>query len=157
MLYDEALPALAADSVFVSRRRTGSPLAILRFYAESASDPSGVKKPLMLYFWIMLGSALGGAARYWFSEVVSNAESARDASCRHDRIARADELWPFEPPPLREDRLSEDLPVVIEIVDSEDKINVFLPVLDSMVGSGLVALEKVQVLQYGSTSIKQSD
>ena len=54
-------------------------------------------------------------------------------------------------------RLSEDLPVVIEIVDSEDKINVFLPVLDSMMGSGLVTLEKVQVLQYGSTSIKQGD
>jgi len=43
-------------------------------------------------------------------------------------------------------RLSEDLPVVIEIVDSEDKINAFLPVLDSMMASGLVTLEKVQVL-----------
>ena len=52
-------------------------------------------------------------------------------------------------------RLSEDLPVVIEIVDSEDKINAFLPVLDSMMASGLVTLEKVQVLQYGSTSIMQ--
>jgi PII-like signaling protein len=47
-------------------------------------------------------------------------------------------------------RLSEDLPFVIEIVDSEDKINAFLPVLDAMMGSGLVTLEKVQVLQYGS-------
>lgn len=47
-------------------------------------------------------------------------------------------------------RLSEDLPFVIEIVDSEDKINAFLPVLDTMMGSGLVTLEKVQVLQYGS-------
>ena len=46
-------------------------------------------------------------------------------------------------------RLSEDLPVVIEIVDSEEKINAFLPVLDGMMGSGLVTLEKVQVLQYG--------
>ncbi|MGH6962483.1 MAG: DUF190 domain-containing protein [Dongiaceae bacterium] len=46
-------------------------------------------------------------------------------------------------------RLSEDLPVVIEIVDSEDTINSFLPVLDEMMGSGLVTLEKVQVLQYG--------
>jgi len=46
-------------------------------------------------------------------------------------------------------RLSEDLPVVIEIVESEDKINEFLPVLDGMMGSGLVTLEKVQVLQYG--------
>jgi PII-like signaling protein len=46
-------------------------------------------------------------------------------------------------------RLSEDLPLVIEIVDSEDKINGFLPALDAMMSSGLVTLEKVQVLQYG--------
>jgi PII-like signaling protein len=46
-------------------------------------------------------------------------------------------------------RLSEDLPLVIEIVDSEDKINSFLPTLDGMMSSGLVTLEKVQVLQYG--------
>jgi len=46
-------------------------------------------------------------------------------------------------------RLSEDLPVVIEIVESEEKINEFLLVLDGMMGSGLVTLEKVQVLQYG--------
>ncbi len=46
-------------------------------------------------------------------------------------------------------RLSEDLPIVVEIVDSEDKINAFLPLLDGMMGSGLVTLEKVKVLQYG--------
>ena len=46
-------------------------------------------------------------------------------------------------------RLSEDLPLVIEIVDSEDKINAFLAVLDGMMESGLLTLEKVQVLQYG--------
>jgi uncharacterized protein len=47
-------------------------------------------------------------------------------------------------------RLSQDLPVIVEIVDSQDKINTFLPVLDEMMGSGLVTLEKVQVLQYGA-------
>ncbi len=47
-------------------------------------------------------------------------------------------------------RLSEDLPVVIEIVDSEDKINTFLPTLDGMMTSGLITMEKVQVLQYGT-------
>jgi uncharacterized protein len=47
-------------------------------------------------------------------------------------------------------RLSQDLPIVIEIVDAPDKIDAFLPVLDGMMGSGLVTLEKVQVLQYGS-------
>ena len=47
-------------------------------------------------------------------------------------------------------RLSEDLPLVIEIVDSEDKINGFLPTLDGMMSSGLITLEKVQVLRYGT-------
>lgn len=46
-------------------------------------------------------------------------------------------------------RLSEDLPLVIEIADSEDKVNGFLPTLDGMMSSGLITLEKVQVLQYG--------
>jgi len=49
-------------------------------------------------------------------------------------------------------RLSEDLPVVIEIVESEENINAFLPILDGMMGSGLITLEKVQVLQYGTNS-----
>ncbi len=49
-------------------------------------------------------------------------------------------------------RLSEDLPFIIEIVDSERKIDEFLPVLDGMMGSGLVTIEKVRVLQYGSKS-----
>lgn len=48
-------------------------------------------------------------------------------------------------------RLSEDLPLVIEIVDSEEKIDSFLPVLNAMMSSGLVTLEKVDVLQYGTT------
>jgi len=52
-------------------------------------------------------------------------------------------------------RLSQDLPVVIEIVDSQDKIDTFLPVLDGMMSSGLVTLERVQVLQYGKESLSQ--
>src|SRR3989338_6611480 len=40
-------------------------------------------------------------------------------------------------------RLSEDLPVIIEMVDSEEKINRFLPHLDAMVKEGLITLEKV--------------
>src|SRR3712207_41570 len=51
-------------------------------------------------------------------------------------------------------RLSEDLPLVIEIVDSE-KVRAFLPVLDGMMSSGLVTLEKVQVLQYGDEGLKE--
>lgn len=45
-------------------------------------------------------------------------------------------------------RLSEDLPIVIEIVDAEDKVEAFLPLLRSMIGGGLVTLEKVRVLCY---------
>ena len=45
--------------------------------------------------------------------------------------------------------LSDDLPFVIEIVDAEEKINAFLPILDGMMASGLVTLEKVWVIQYG--------
>jgi len=47
-------------------------------------------------------------------------------------------------------RLSQDLPLVIEMVDSQEKIDAFLPELDRMMTSGLVTLEKVQVLQYGA-------
>ena len=45
-------------------------------------------------------------------------------------------------------RLSMDLPIVIEIVDSEDKVNAFLPVLDEMMGGGLVTLERAKVIRY---------
>ena len=41
-----------------------------------------------------------------------------------------------------------DLPLIIEIVDSEGKINAFLPALDPMIGGGLVTLEKVKVIHY---------
>ena len=45
-------------------------------------------------------------------------------------------------------RLSEDLPVLIEIVDSAEKIDSILPVLDEMVGEGMVTLERVEVIAY---------
>jgi hypothetical protein len=45
-------------------------------------------------------------------------------------------------------RLSEDLPIVIEIVDSAEKIRAFLPALDTMVTEGLVTLERAEVLMY---------
>lgn len=45
-------------------------------------------------------------------------------------------------------RLSEDLPVIIEIVDSEEKINAFLPFLDDMVPEGLITLEKATIVMY---------
>lgn len=45
-------------------------------------------------------------------------------------------------------RLSEDLPVVIEIVDRADRIAAMLPELDKMVGEGLITLEDVRVIAY---------
>jgi PII-like signaling protein len=47
-------------------------------------------------------------------------------------------------------RLSEDLPMVVEIVDSLQKIEAFLPTLDTMISDGLVTLEKVRVIHYRS-------
>src|SRR3979411_2465580 len=45
-------------------------------------------------------------------------------------------------------RLSMDLPIVIEIVDSEVKVNAFLPVLDEMMGGGLITIERAKVIRY---------
>ena len=47
-------------------------------------------------------------------------------------------------------RLSQDLPLVIEIVDSEEKINGFVDAIEGMMGSALVTTEKVKVIQYGT-------
>jgi uncharacterized protein len=47
-------------------------------------------------------------------------------------------------------RLSQDLPLVIEIADGKDKIDAFLPVLSGMMAGGMVTLENVRVLRYGS-------
>jgi uncharacterized protein len=47
--------------------------------------------------------------------------------------------------------LSHDLPILIEIVDSRDKIDAFLAVVQPMIGSGLVTIEPVTVLRYGMT------
>jgi uncharacterized protein len=46
-------------------------------------------------------------------------------------------------------RLSDDLPVVIEIVDTEDRIRAFVEEVEPMVGSGLITLEKATVIRYG--------
>lgn len=52
--------------------------------------------------------------------------------------------------------MSEDLPVLVEIVDAEERIQAFLPVLDGMLegNSALVTLEKVQVLRYGADAMR---
>jgi len=45
-------------------------------------------------------------------------------------------------------RLSEDLPILIELVDREDRIRAFLPLCDEMIGEGMITLEPVEVLKY---------
>jgi PII-like signaling protein len=45
-------------------------------------------------------------------------------------------------------RISEDLPMIVEIVDSLEKIESFLPLLDEMISDGLVTLERVKVIHY---------
>jgi PII-like signaling protein len=47
-------------------------------------------------------------------------------------------------------RLSQDLPIVVEVVESSERIEQILPQLDDMIGGGLVTLEKVRVILYRS-------
>lgn len=49
-------------------------------------------------------------------------------------------------------QLSEDLPVIVEIVDAEARIEAFLPTLDGMMTSGLITIEKVRVIHYGEAA-----
>jgi hypothetical protein len=51
-------------------------------------------------------------------------------------------------------RLSIDLPLIIEIVDAEDKINAFLPQLQELVGGGLITVEKIRVVHYGHGAVQ---
>jgi uncharacterized protein len=48
-------------------------------------------------------------------------------------------------------RLSEDLPMIVEIVDSREKVEAFVPTLDEMIKDGLVTIEKVRVIHYKSS------
>lgn len=54
-------------------------------------------------------------------------------------------------------RLSQDLPVAIEVVDSEEKTRELLPILDEMVPEGLVTMEKVRVVKYAAAPPRGAD
>jgi len=54
-------------------------------------------------------------------------------------------------------RLSSDLPIVIEIVDGREKIDLLLPHLDEMMQGGLVTLERVEVLKYHGHDVGESE
>jgi PII-like signaling protein len=51
-------------------------------------------------------------------------------------------------------RLSQDLPLVIEIVDVDDKINAFLAAIEPIMGSALITTEKVKVIRYGNGKLE---
>lgn len=52
-------------------------------------------------------------------------------------------------------RLSEDLPLLIEVVDEVARIDAVLPMLDEMVGDGLVTLERVEVVHYRANDVPE--
>lgn len=52
-------------------------------------------------------------------------------------------------------RLSEDLPIIIEMVDSEEKINKFILYLDEMVKEGMITLEKATVIMYRANGVRE--
>lgn len=52
-------------------------------------------------------------------------------------------------------RLSEDLPMVVEIVDSLEKVEKFLPLLDEMIADGLVTIEKLKAIQYNKGRLQE--
>ncbi len=54
-------------------------------------------------------------------------------------------------------RLSTDLPVIIEIVDTREKIEAFMPIVDDVVGEGLATIEKVDIRFYRSGSSERSN
>jgi PII-like signaling protein len=54
-------------------------------------------------------------------------------------------------------RLSSDLPIVVEIVDTEEKIEAFLPLVDEAVSEGLATVEKVKIRFYRSGKVKEGE
>ena len=50
--------------------------------------------------------------------------------------------------------LSQDLPIVIEVIDTSDKIDEILPKIDEMIGEGLITIEKVRALRYSNADKK---
>ena len=54
-------------------------------------------------------------------------------------------------------RLSQDLPIVIEVVDTQENLDRVLPVIKEAVGDGLITAERVQVIKYGVGSVRKKD
>src|SRR5580700_662838 len=68
---------------------------------------------------------------------------------RRHGAARSSWIWKIKPPACSATfRISRDLPIVVEIVDTEEKIQEFLVAVKGIIGAGLVTLEKVQAIFY---------
>lgn len=127
--------------------------AIIATQAKSAAGGVRTMKlpedGVMLRIFIGESDRAPGHDRPLYEEIVRRAREAHLAGAtvlrgpmgfgRHSRMHTAKLL-----------ELSTDLPVVIEIVDAEDKINAFLPTVDELVTEGLATLETVRILRYVS-------
>jgi PII-like signaling protein len=118
--------------------------------ASAASEVRTMKLPeegVLLRIFIGEGDREPGRDRPLYQAIVERARDAHLAGAtvlkgplgfgKHSRVHSAKLL-----------ELSSDLPIVVEIVDAEEKINAFLPVVDGLVTDGLVTLEAVRVLKY---------
>ena len=137
-------------------REPSSPVRSRPVVATQASSTAGgvrtMKLPeegVLLRIFIGESDREPGRDRPLFEAIVRRAREAHLAGAtvlrgpmgfgRHSRMHAAKLLEP-----------STDLPILIEIVDAEDKINAFLPAVDELVTEGLVTLETVRILRYSS-------
>jgi PII-like signaling protein len=134
-------------------RSAGTPLEAKVIESKDASAASEVRtmklpeEGVLLRIFIGEGDREPGRDRPLYQAIVQRARDAHLAGAtvlkgplgfgKHSRVHSAKLL-----------ELSSDLPIVIEIVDAEDKVTAFLPVVDELVTEGLVTLEAVRVLKY---------
>ncbi|MBI2185859.1 MAG: DUF190 domain-containing protein [Acidobacteria bacterium] len=157
--FREGVITLERAHVLIYRGEPVAPTAVLagRRIVETAAESlaTGVRTMKVPENGVLLRIFIGesdrepGRDRPLFEAIVRRAREAHLAGAtvlrgpmgfgRHSRMHAAKLL-----------ELSTDLPIVIEIVDAEDKIEAFLPTVDELVTEGLVTLEAVRVVRYGS-------
>jgi uncharacterized protein len=140
-------------------RRAAPPVDVIQSQHDSAAwEVKTMKLPdqgVLLRIFIGEDDRETGGGRPLYETIVRRAREAHLAGAtvlkgplgfgKHSRVHSAKLL-----------ELSSDLPIVIEIVDAEDKINAFLPIVDELVTEGMVTLEVVRVLKYAASPDKAS-
>src|SRR5436305_52175 len=106
---------------------------------------------MVSYFWVTIGGAIGTAARLWLSGLVARELGLAGATVLRGAMGFGANSHLHTTKILR---LSADLPIVIEIIDSEDRISLLLPHLDEMVQEGLVTIEDVRIIKYRANEQK---